>query len=308
MIHVYIRGRLGNQLFQYAFVRMLQHHNPEVEVCWHWNDVLSQGKPEDGWINSLSQFRTVDTKNTEKHPNLTLRQKVVMNVYWRFFPHNGTILDKNKYQMRWAGVMAKFGLYYLDLGYYPFPKDLNDAGDLLISGNFESPQYFNDIDEQLREEIIPCNPLLVHNESLMHTILTTNSVCISVRRGDFIDNSKFCQLLNICGKSYYDNAVAYIEKHVNNPTLIFFSDDIEWVRNNLKYNLPCYYECGTDPQWEKMRLMCSCRHFIIANSTFSWWAQHLCRFTEKIVVAPSRWYNSDFVPDLYEDNWVKIPV
>ena len=202
MIHVYMRGRLGNQLFQYAFVRMLQFNNPEAEVCWHWNDVISQGKEEEGWKNSLVDFNTIGTLSQAIEPKLNLLQKLIYRIYWMFYPHNADIEVRNKYQLRWAPILNKCALYYLDLGFFSFKKLLKNKCDVLISGNFESSRFFYEIDNQIRKEIIPRYPVMDHNIEMMDLIRTTNSVCVSIRRGDYINNNETEKLLIICGKSY----------------------------------------------------------------------------------------------------------
>lgn len=67
-------------------------------------------------------------------------------------------------------------------------------------------------------------------------------------------------------------------------------------------------EDGTDPVWKKLRLMSACKHFIISNSTSSWWAQYLSRNDNKIIVSPSRWFNNDYESPLIGKNWIKILV
>lgn len=306
MIYVYMRGRLGNQLFQYAFVRALQKNNPGETVCYIFDDVFASGPMEKGWENSLQYFQTIDVDERHEQPKLSLIAKALMRLYWWKYPHKETIEKKHEYQMKWIDVMAWAGLYYLDLGYYAFPKKTRK--NTIVSGNFESERYFSEIKESLRKEIVPRFPLKKENRELMSLIQDKNSVCVSVRRGDFVENSDFSQLLNVCTKQYFERAVDRIKQLVDSPVLFFFSDDIEWVRNNVSVDLECYYERGDDPVWEKLRLMYSCKHFIISNSTFSWWAQYLGQYENKVVIAPERWYNSEFIPDIMQDTWEYVKV
>ena len=98
-----------------------------------------------------------------------------------------------------------------------------------------------------------------------------------------------------------------MKEKLENPTFIFFSDDINWVKENIKIGeCVCYYERGVDPVWEKLRLMYSCKHFIISNSSFSWWAQYLSRNENKIVISPNRWYNDGRTADLLDESFIKI--
>ena len=111
-----------------------------------------------------------------------------------------------------------------------------------------------------------------------------------VRRGDFMSEANK-KIFYVCDIEYYKNAATYIKEYVENPFFIVFSNEIEWVKANLNLNGEAIYESGKDPVWETFRLMESCKHFIISNSTLHWWAQYLCDNLDKIVVAPDRWYN-----------------
>jgi hypothetical protein len=107
--------------------------------------------------------------------------------------------------------------------------------------------------------------------------------------------------------NYFYRAVEYIKSKVENPVFIIFSDDVEWCKENFHIDAPTYYETSGNPIWEKIRLMSGCKHFIIHNSTFSWWAQHLSQNKDKIVIAPTKWMQRDDQPiDIYEDGWVYL--
>ena len=90
--------------------------------------------------------------------------------------------------------------------------------------------------------------------------------------------------------------------------LYVFSDDPEWVTENLKSNFPTTYisHNGATPE-EDIRLMSACRHHIIANSSFSWWGAWLNDHDDKIVIAPKQWFaGREENPDLIPSSWVRL--
>ena len=102
-----------------------------------------------------------------------------------------------------------------------------------------------------------------------------------------------------------------MKEKIDNPLFVVFSDDIEWVKENMDFGASAIYEDGTDPLYEKIRLMSSCKHFIISNSTFSWWVQYLSTNKKKIVIAPKKWKNIAYKKDtgkldIYEDFWILL--
>ena len=132
-------------------------------------------------------------------------------------------------------------------------------------------------------------------------------MCVMVRRGDYL-SEEFKAKFFVCDKEYFQKAIEKVKVLVDNPILIFFSNDIDWVRENINTDLPSYYESKTNPVWETMRLMYSCKHFIISNGTFSWWGQYLSRNEDKIVISPDHWYNNVDVDhkELLLDDFIKI--
>ena len=99
----------------------------------------------------------------------------------------------------------------------------------------------------------------------------------------------------------YKNAVKYIKGTVDNPTFFIFSnthDDIEWIKENYKFDMEPIYVDLSNPDYEEIRLMMSCKHFIISNSTFSWWASLLSKNEGKLIVAPKTWSNKNDNSDI----------
>ena len=122
-----------------------------------------------------------------------------------------------------------------------------------------------------------------------------SAVSIHIRRGDYVSDADANNLMGILPMGYYDRAVNYINERVKNPSYYIFSDDLEWTKDHLKVDAPLTFvdlENGSRDYIE-LDIMRKCRHNIIANSSFSWWAAFLNQHPDKIVVAPARWVMPD---------------
>lgn len=80
----------------------------------------------------------------------------------------------------------------------------------MVSGICES-NFIYEIQEQLQKELIPVTPVSSLNKSLLEKIDNCNSVCISVRRGDFFNN-KNAKKYGVCSPEYYIRAKKYFDK------------------------------------------------------------------------------------------------
>lgn len=307
MIYFEQAGRLGNQLFRYAAARAMQiaRGGKEKIVAGMTNYEAHQYK--DGFVDELVNFNIAGFKRVNQ-PIVSfypLRNKIIYRLLiqipklrqqpWRSFEAN------------WAKTFNKVGIQFTHDGYYDF--SIPKTKDVFMDGNFQDIKYFNGIKDILFKEFTPKRPEKEENKELYKAIRNTNSICISIRRGDFL-SSEFKGDFFVCGKDYFLKAMDEIKKHVENPTFIFFSDDIDWVRQNIKVDVPCCYESGSDPVWEKLRLMYSCKHFIISNSSFSWWAQYLGRHPNKVVISPDHWYNNKDINatcKMIQPEFIKIP-
>ena len=310
MIGIEIKERLGNQLFRYAYARRLQIDRGGAEQLLFGLSSYEGKDPAAGWCDSLKAFNTVPYESTVQklvYSRGSVFQKLLLRSFYadmKVLRKPGSIAERNARQNSWNAVLQKHGLSvcYDNCSEPAFPPD---CGNIFLDGSFENPKYFNSIRDILLSELTPKEPRNPDNALLYKVIEESNSVCVSVRRGDFL-SPQFKGVFDVCGAGYFKKAIAQMRTLVGNPVFIFFSDDIAWVRENLG-GPEDYYETGLDPVWEKLRLMYSCKHFIIPNSTFSWWAQYLGRNENKIVIAPERWYNDDRPQYLLLDSFFKLP-
>ncbi len=187
----------------------------------------------------------------------------------------------------------------------------NATPPIYIAGYWQSERYFRDVEKHIREDFSFRLPLSDRNRGIIEEITGTESVGVHVRRGDYAEKPGAARTHGgVCGDEYYRKAVSLVAGKVKNPVFFFFSDAIDWVESNLRVRDPSRYVGGNagDRDWEDMRLMSLCRHNIIANSSFSWWAAWLNSNPGKTVIAPSRWFSDkgrtdrDIVPS----GWVRV--
>lgn len=299
MIYLAIAGRMGNQLFQYAFARNLQIRTGEPLVI----DFLHYSG-EDGYEDALRYFNVVDYEKATggEIPKLI---KISLKIIKKIKPSN--LWLKYWFELLTNPILSRCGLIYLETDYKVLPYTFNKNRKFTyVKGWFESADYFSGIDDIIRKEITPRNEMTSEDMELIQYLQNNESVCITVRRGNFTSPMYKDKYL-VCGIDYFLKSIAYIKKRVKTPLFYVCSDDIEWCKQNLKLTEGVIFERNGLHVWEKLMIMSHCRHFIISNSTFSWWAQHLSSYKEKIVVAPSVWRRESPSPmAIKEKYWIYL--
>ena len=118
-----------------------------------------------------------------------------------------------------------------------------------------------------------------------------SSISLHIRRGNYANIESVNLVHGTMPISYYEDAINFFEGEIVNPKFYVFSDDISWAKDNLKLKHPSVFVDHNDDKcdYEDLRLMANCKHHIIANSTFSWWAAWLNQKPDKRVIAPRQW-------------------
>ncbi|MBQ7169260.1 MAG: alpha-1,2-fucosyltransferase [Synergistaceae bacterium] len=287
--------RLGNQLFKYAAVRALQlKFYPDYKLIintYHYKKESEQRKSQ-GWDYLIKDFRLRNSGCSDSMYEayggtffricLNAGRKILV----KLLPA-GTInaIDHKILQP----TFNLLGMYN-PLGCSEYVKPLRSRSrHIFVKSLFENAAYFDGIRDVLLDEFTPIHDPLPHNLELLDDIMTSESVCVSIRRGDFL-SSKYASEFNVCNEEYFITAMKALRKEIPCCKFFVFSDDVDDVKRSMHFPFDVVYERGNDPVWEKLRLMYSCRHFIISNSTFSWWGQYLGRNPNKIVYIPVPWH------------------
>ena len=309
-----MNGRLGNQLFQYAFARKI-YSLGNYKILIDFTNVIKTGEKlgePNKFVDELKNFNCMEYETKNKNGYLikkygTKKQKLLIKIYFTIRKLNRFILKRNllnKYQL----LMQKNGIYKEDetnitlFGKY--------KSNVFIKGYFENPMFFDDIKNQLQKEFVPKYPVLKHNLDLYKIITKKESVCVSFRSWNELKNVNIDEYnnRNVCTKEYYEKAMQKMQALHPNSIFIIFSDDIDFVKRHFSFTYPVIFEHGDDPVYEKLRLMYSCKHFIMSTSTFSWWSQYLCKNDNKTVISPNKWFSNGKDSKLLLKDWIKIEV
>ena len=192
-----------------------------------------------------------------------------------------------------------------------FDKALSEQpDDTCIVGAFQSAHFFTDIKDLIRQEFTFKAAPALSATGLFDEIQKVNAVAIHVRRGDYVSSAKYSQTLGAKGTAYYKKAFKRIEESLVNPVGFLFSDDVAWCKANIQSPFPLRYvsEEESTQAWKDLFFMSSCKHFIIPNSTFSWWGAWLGQDPDKRVLAPAKWSSNGSLEseDRIPDGWIKI--
>ncbi len=143
------------------------------------------------------------------------------------------------------------------------------------------------------------------NQQVLELIRQRNSVFLHVRRGDYYSPQYIAKLGGTCPKEYYEKAIRKILEVEPEAEFFVFSDDIQWVKENLEIPAPTYIDWNTGTNsYLDMYLMSQCSYAIIANSTFSFWGAML-GVKKKVVCYPTKWVNEPYTaPQIFPSDWV----
>lgn len=271
MIRVKLIGGLGNQLFQYACARSLA-------------------------IESKSEL-VLDLSGFEKYK---LREPMIKK-----FPLCDSIsfnekLNRTKYLDRKDKLLRRF---YQERGLGYNNKLLKAKKNITISGFFQSEQYFKKYEDIIKKELYPSS---LKAEMIRDQLAQVPIAAIHFRRGDYLEKTNF----GVCDLSYYKLAIEFLRAKLAEIKFLAFTDDRDWFLK--KSGLADEVELAPNDDlsdFDEFCLMSSCDHFITANSSFSWWAAWLGRNTNKIVISPKPWFDSDMLDttSIVPSTWIEIP-
>lgn len=295
MYVVKITDGLGNQMFQYALARKLQLTSGK-KVYLDTRFINNEDRPvRDGEKNMFikkSDHREYGLNHFKIRIPIADRRVLVP---WKFLKCENEVdrivlrLSKNN---KWIYQY----LYENQENKADFLNRIHKNMPAYLEGYFFNKDYFDDIRDVLQKDFKLKKPIKISSE-LREALGSKNTVSVHIRRGDFLKLNR-----DISEKGYYSDAMAMMCRYVENPIWLLFSDDIEWVRNNMDIPGRKLYvsEMGYK-DYEELIIMKNCKNHIVANSTFSYWAAYLNPNPDKTVICPKRWK-----PEIVPKEWIKI--
>lgn len=288
MILLAAQGGLGNQLFQYAFAR-----------------ALSLQTSEPIWID---QSRYFDPKRAQLRrfelPGLSTRIARILP------PENSAFAPGAVGSFLFEGHAFE---RHLDAGQSPAtltPRAENIAlkgewaGDVRYLYN---PDFRNLLRAEFTARIPPTSPAYLQSQSLIRA--AQDPVCVQVRRGEY---KKMTHLFTYLDEGYYHAARQSLVAKVPDPTWFIFSDEPDFVAKELA---PCrgITVLPALTAFESLELARQCRHYICANSTFSWWSAFLSRWEDGVTIVPRAYFNDpasqagyEADRNFYPDGWIRV--
>lgn len=279
---VKIHGGLANQMFQYCFYLNLKESFHEVyldtdtfDASWGFDD-----------IKLIDVFKNVnyDSKKVS-----------------RFYTETNRYLDKLGLSL--AGYIKEKSMKFST----QYSRNKNY---IYFDGYWQSELYFENLTDRVRHCFEFNQDYDLSFEKILGEVKQSNSIALHVRKGkDYLQNPL---LKGTCEIEYFKQAIEYINSRVHNPVYYIFSDNFNWVDDNLsfmKYE-KVDHNLNVQNNYRDMQLMSNCKHNIISNSSFSWWSAWLNSNEQKIVVGPKLWFNSKL--DRYDSstimpsNWIKL--
>ena len=301
MIIVNIKNGLGNQMFQYAFGRVLEWKYG-VPVLFHFFgdtqdyprktkldvfDINQIHEPLKGVIDPFEPFSVRKYRDEKKY---------IHYIYFKI----RRVLQKNRLitEAYPSQFQQCFNRLNIDTKYF-------------FLGFWQNPKYFIGYESKIKKMFFPKDRGIYYSDialEISNSKFTT--VSLHIRRGDYL-TSGFIEPAAI---EYYWKAIECILNKFKNPFFYIFTDEPLWVQDKFKleFNIPYKIVTGNigDESYKDIILMSICQNNIIANSSFSWWGAWLNPNPQKVVIAPQKWYattrRDKYSADITPKEWIRI--
>ena len=288
MIVAKMMGNLGNQMFIYAMARGLQlRYGGEliIDLSGLKRHYYTAGYKLDHFALPEEVSCDMGKLSPAERRFYDLSSRIFHLEHFFYRKTRKDLVIPRSVIMRWF----RRGCYYCtNRPYFDFPESRSE--NKFIYGYFQAEEYFRAYRDQIRAELRVTDPVSDTDRALMDAMGSQNAVGVSIRAQKAPENARVADnvKLGFISKDYYLRGMEEIARRVEDPVFYIFADDIEAVKREYDFPWPVTYVEPAD-SCAGVRLLYSCRHFVIANSTFSWWGAYLGSAPDKLVVMPAPW-------------------
>lgn len=209
--------------------------------------------------------------------------------------------EKIFYHLNASQPPQKIQYYFLESHYYysPIPYKPN----MLIRGWFQSEKYFKNHKEEIMDLFSP-HPEIVEYLTQKYNFILEHPNTVSIHFRSYEQEDPEHRVYAKCNLDYFKKAIALFPE---NTLYVVFSNQMNWCKKNFAQIPRDFYFVENEAHYHDFYLMSMCKHNIICNSTFSWWAAYLNRNSNKQVIAPPQWFNPAYGADdrdLIPEEWI----
>lgn len=301
MVIIQLAGGLGNQMFQYALYLQFQNLNKEVKI----DDVAGfaeDEKREPALAPFGITYEKADPAEIEKMLDASL-------LFW------------HRVRRKLFGRKRK-SYFEEDKRFRP---EIFTWDDIYLEGYWQTEKYFAAVAEQVRAAFDVDRLLTIQSrtgqmasgspkwqaqvQNYLQEITGTQSVSLHIRRGDYLTPENQALFGGICTEAYYKEAMRRMREQHPGCRFFLFTNDKEWAKEQLAGGVATdvtVVDLPEDSDHAEFALMSKCRHHILANSSFSWWASYLNQNPGKTIYAPPTWLNGWDCRDFYRADMQKV--
>ena len=289
-----LRGGLGNQLFQVAHGLALAEQYGAVLVV------------DDGWYRG--RRLTSEWPRSFCLPWFQLPVRLPTARQRVFLACMDAALKLQK-RLKWRLLPIHFEGLPLS------SKRLAKAPVVVVQGNWQVHGLMAPLKPRLQQQLRPRQGLLsaAHQVRAAEIASDPGSVMVHVRRGDYVSHARTAAAHGVCSLAYYAEALAVVRQRLSEPRIYLFSDDLVWAQQHLPLEGlrvtavdSRQHEAPELADLADFDLMRQCRHAVMANSSYSWWAAFLLQQPESLVIAPRQWFSWGSPPELYGPDWLLL--
>ena len=272
MIIIKLFGGLGNQMFQYAFGYSLKKRG-EVEVKF---DISF-------YENKIVHNQIMITDVFDLDLNLANKNDLTNLLGWRKYLLFNKLMKLINLKKK-SYIKEDKNKNILDI--------TNDFDNKFYDGYWQNWNYFNNYKKDLNKVFTFNKRIKGKYDFWAKSILENNSVCVHLRRGDYLSNKKNKKVFHELKLNYFREAFELIKKNNENLKYFIFSDDIKYAKKIFEGEKKFIYVDVNEglESFRDMQLMSLGKHIIISNSTFSWWAAWLGYEEKKNIIVPKLWF------------------